>query len=181
LLAETVTTQRLAGRRPRLHDTGALAGVVADEAVVPTLWAHGAPTTGQVRAMLAADLRHWRRHGFGAYLWADRADADGATIARGGLRHTRVAGEDVVEVAYALAGARWGEGLATEIARDSVRAAFDQLGLDEVVAFTLTTNAASRRVMEKAGFTYDRPVEHAGLPHVLYRLARSEAAARRLT
>jgi hypothetical protein len=27
-------------------------------------------------------------------------------------------------------------------------------------------------VMEKLGMTYERDVEHAGLPHVLYRLAR---------
>ena len=34
-------------------------------------------------------------------------------------------------------------------------------------------NEPSRRVMEKVGFTYDTEVEHAGLPHVLYRLDRT--------
>lgn len=43
----------------------------------------------------------------------------------------------------------------------------------ELVAFTLPHNAASRRVMEKAGFAYERDTEHAGLPHVLYRSRRS--------
>jgi RimJ/RimL family protein N-acetyltransferase len=38
------------------------------------------------------------------------------------------------------------------------------------VSFTLPHNAASRRVMEKAGLTYERDITHAGLPHVLYRL-----------
>jgi [ribosomal protein S5]-alanine N-acetyltransferase len=180
LLPDVVTTERLAGRRPRLGDAEALAGVVADEAVVPTLWVDGAPTAGRVHAWLAGDLRHWQHHGFGPYLWADRADATGAILARGGLRHTRVAGEDFVEIAYALVGARWGEGLATEIARASVRAAFDELVLDEVVAYTLPTNAASRRVMEKAGLRYERPIEHVGLPHVLYRISRSEAHTQRL-
>jgi RimJ/RimL family protein N-acetyltransferase len=37
------------------------------------------------------------------------------------------------------------------------------------VAVTLTTNTASRRVMEKLGMNYERDIEHAGLPHVLYR------------
>ena len=32
--------------------------------------------------------------------------------------------------------------------------------------------AASRRVMEKVGFTYEGDIEHAGLPHVLYRHSR---------
>ena len=49
--------------------------------------------------------------------------------------------------------------------------AFDDLGLGEIVAFTLPTNIASRRVMEKSGFAYEREIVHAGLPHVLYRQA----------
>jgi ribosomal-protein-alanine N-acetyltransferase len=40
-----------------------------------------------------------------------------------------------------------------------------------VVAFTLPTNWASRRVMEKVGFTFERDIVHAGLRHVLYRIA----------
>ena len=74
-----------------------------------------------------------------------------------------------VEAGWAIVPKRWGEGLATELARASVSTAFEQLGLGEVVAFTLPDNAASRRVMEKVGLTYERDIEHAGLPHVLYR------------
>jgi RimJ/RimL family protein N-acetyltransferase len=42
-----------------------------------------------------------------------------------------------------------------------------------VVCFTLTTNRASQRVMEKAGFEYERDIVHAGLPHVFYRITAS--------
>jgi RimJ/RimL family protein N-acetyltransferase len=48
--------------------------------------------------------------------------------------------------------------------------AFEDLGLIDVVCFTLPANRASRRVMEKAGFEYERDVVHAGSPHVLYRI-----------
>ena len=41
-----------------------------------------------------------------------------------------------------------------------------------MISFTVHGNAASRAVMEKLGMTYERDLEHAGLPHVLYRLAR---------
>jgi RimJ/RimL family protein N-acetyltransferase len=68
----------------------------------------------------------------------------------------------------------WGRGLATELARESVRVGFGVLGVADLVCFTLPTNARSRRVMEKAGFRYERDVEHAGLPHVLYRLRRND-------
>jgi ribosomal-protein-alanine N-acetyltransferase len=51
---------------------------------------------------------------------------------------------------------------------ECVELAFGPLGLDRLVAFTLPDNVASRRVMEKSGFIYERHIEHAGLPHVLY-------------
>jgi RimJ/RimL family protein N-acetyltransferase len=44
------------------------------------------------------------------------------------------------------------------------------LGLPEVVGFTMTTNIASQRVLEKAGLRFERVLEHAGLPHWFGRL-----------
>jgi RimJ/RimL family protein N-acetyltransferase len=38
------------------------------------------------------------------------------------------------------------------------------------VAYTLDSNRRSQRVLEKLGFGFERNVEHAGLPHRLYRL-----------
>ena len=118
---------------------------------------------------LANKLEHWERHGFGMWLLRDRWT--GAVVGRGGLQHTFVAGCDEIEVVWAIAPTRWGEGFATELARAAVGVAFDDLGLGEVVAFTLPTNVASRRVMEKSAFVYEREIVHAGLPHVLYRQA----------
>ena len=43
-----------------------------------------------------------------------------------------------------------------------------ELGIEELLCFTLTTNRGSQRVMEKAGFRYLRHITHATLPHVLY-------------
>ena len=59
----------------------------------------------------------------------------------------------------------------SEMAAEAVRVAFEELGLPDLVSFTLHDNHASRRVMERLGFSYERDVEHAGLPHVLYRLS----------
>jgi RimJ/RimL family protein N-acetyltransferase len=58
------------------------------------------------------------------------------------------------------------------MAREAVRVAFDVLELEDVVSYTTDANAASRAVMEKLGMRYERDIEHAGLPHVLYRLER---------
>jgi ribosomal-protein-alanine N-acetyltransferase len=80
-----------------------------------------------------------------------------------------IEGHPEVELGYRVAAAWWGRGIATEMASALVAVARDRLGLADLVAFTLPYNLASRRVMEKAGFTYERDIEWAALPHVLYR------------
>ena len=98
-------------------------------------------------------------------------------VGRGGLQYTDAIGGFAVEAAWTIAPERWGEGLATELAVASVAVAFDVLELDELIAITLPDNLASRRVMEKAGFAYDRPIERDGLDrHVLYRRERPVTA-----
>lgn len=62
----------------------------------------------------------------------------------------------VVELGYRLRRAVWGRGYATEGARALVRKGFTELGVQRVTANTMTVNAASRRVMEKAGLAYVR-------------------------
>ena len=88
-----------------------------------------------------------------------------------------------VEIGWRLSPAHWGQGLATEGSREMVRYAFDVVGLDALVSFTVPGNLKSRRVMEKLGMTrdpdedFDHPLLPEGNPlrrHVLYRLRRSE-------
>jgi RimJ/RimL family protein N-acetyltransferase len=165
-----VRTARLVADRPLLRDAEQLHAVVADERVVPWLWPDGPPSLARVRSMLVHDAAHWKRHGWGP--WVVRDAATGTLLGRVGLEHTTVGGRPEVEVAWALSAERWGEGLATEIAAEAVRVAFDVVGLPDLVAFTLVGNTRSRAVMERLGFRYERDVEHAGLPHVLYRISR---------
>jgi RimJ/RimL family protein N-acetyltransferase len=124
------------------------------------------PTEAEIIDGLAAKVDHWDRHGFGMWLLRDRET--GAAVGRGGLQCTYTAGLHDVEAAWAIVPERWGLGLATELASACVEVGFDQLGLRRIVAFTLPENVASRRVMEKAGFEYERDIVHAGLVHVLY-------------
>lgn len=62
----------------------------------------------------------------------------------------------VLELGYRLRRSVWGGGLATEGSRALVRAAFTRLGTERVTANTMAVNAASRRVMEKAGLSFVR-------------------------
>jgi len=170
---QELLTARLVGERPRPDHLPGLLAIFGDPRVAATLWpgALGGPrTAGQVAQRLSRDADAWERDGFGP--WILREAATGEVVARGGLQRMTLAGREEIEITYAVAADRWGEGLATEVASASVRAAFEDVGLDEIVALTLITNRPSRRVMEKTGLVLEGEVEHAGLPHVVFRRRR---------
>ncbi len=162
-------TPRLQLQRITQRDLPDIERMQADARTMATLGGVRDATT--TRRMVDDWIAHWDAHGFG--LWIARDAATGAFAGRGGMRHTTVGGCPEIEVAYGFLPAFWGRGLATELADASVRAGFAALGLADLVCFTLRTNRASQRVMEKIGFTFERGVEHAGLPHLLYRLRAS--------
>jgi RimJ/RimL family protein N-acetyltransferase len=63
-----------------------------------------------------------------------------------------------VELGYRLRKSAWGKGYATEGSRALIANGFSVLGVRRVFAFTMVVNAASRRVMEKAGLKFVRIV-----------------------
>jgi RimJ/RimL family protein N-acetyltransferase len=165
---ERIETARLVGERLLPEHAAELAPMLLDQRVYATLWEREEPPTEQdVAEGIARQAEHWERHGFGPWLLRDRED--GAVVGRGGLQYTYTVDFDEVEALWAIVPQRWGQGLATELARAAIVVAFEALELLEIVALTLPHNVASRRVMEKTGFAFERELEHAGLPHVLYR------------
>lgn len=132
------------------------------------------PTMADVRHMAERKHAHWETHGFGQWLLRD--PSDGLAVGRGGLQYTKATGAREVEIGWAVLPARWGQGLATELAQTSIQAAFATLGLEVVIAYTQPDNLASRRVMEKVGLLYEGEFRHEDIPHVLHRL-RAPAAA----
>jgi [ribosomal protein S5]-alanine N-acetyltransferase len=168
---ERLETDRMVCERIQLDQAAEHLRLLLDPRVSATLWPRRElPSEADVLDGLLAKVEHWERHGFGMWLLRDRET--GEMIGRGGLQYTFTAGLNDVEAGWAVVPERWGQGFATELAQASVEVAFEQLDLLEIVAFALPTNIASRRVMEKAGFVFERDIVHAGLPHVLYRRRR---------
>jgi RimJ/RimL family protein N-acetyltransferase len=164
-MIDSFTTERLTAERLRPEHLELLCSVNRDPRVAATLG--GVRTDEETRDRTQFHLDHWQRHGFG--IWIFRARTDGRFISRAGLIHTVVDGVDEVEIMYALPAEEWGQGFATELARAVVEIAFARLGLAQIVGFTLPHNLASRRVLEKSGFVYEREVVYRDLLHVLYR------------
>ncbi len=120
------------------------------------------------RAYLAANLVHWDRCGFGLWIWRM---PDGAFVGRAGIRPLTVEGVPEIEIAYALARGAWGQGYAGEITERLVEHALERLALPSLVGVVMIDHGASRRVLERAGFAFEREVVHAGEPCALYRLS----------
>jgi RimJ/RimL family protein N-acetyltransferase len=123
------------------------------------------------------------RRGFG--LWATELRESGAFIGFVGLRAPSFEAHftPCIEIGWRLAPESWGQGFATEAARECLRFAFQSLALGEVVSFTVPLNRRSRAVMERLGMRYDAggdfdhprlPAGHALRRHVLYRLRREQ-------
>jgi RimJ/RimL family protein N-acetyltransferase len=116
--------------------------------------------------LLAGDCAHWQDHGFGPWVLLERES--GAFAGRGGMAWTSVEDVAEVELPWSIEPRLHGRGLATEAATAAVGLGRD-LGFPAVIALTLTTNRASQRVAEKAGFHRERECTHAGMPHLLFR------------
>lgn len=85
----------------------------------------------------------------------------------------------MIEIGWRLASQHFNNGYATEAAREVLRFAFEELRLNEIVAFTVPKNLPSQNVMRKIGMTRDfdgdflHPKiapDHKFARHVLYRV-----------
>ena len=165
-----MTTERLTGRPPEPGDLPEWVRIFGDPRIDEATWPAELRTPEKVADMLQRTIAHWERWGFGAWTVLER-DGHGI-VGRVGLGYSSVLGHPEVELAWFIDPDAWGRGYATEMAQEAVRAAFTTLGLDTLISYTTPDNVASQAVMRKLGMTYECDVENAGMPHVLFRLAR---------
>ena len=83
----------------------------------------------------------------------------------------------LIELGYRYTRAAWGQGVATEAGRAVLDHGLRTLGLDPIVAVADPDNLASRRVLEKLGFSHEGPARYYGTEVAFYRLSRSQYLA----
>jgi RimJ/RimL family protein N-acetyltransferase len=87
--------------------------------------------------------------------WIAEEKATGDFLGWFHFRPAKDAPEDT-ELGYRLQQSAWGQGYATEIARELVRRGFEEWGVARIIATALSANRASIRVMEKAGLHFEK-------------------------
>ncbi|WP_095198696.1 GNAT family N-acetyltransferase [Mesorhizobium carmichaelinearum] len=157
---------RLLLRRPAQADLDFLVDLFSRHELVAHRPDPVADTPQQSAARLARDIGHWDRYGFGR--WA--VEADGKPVGFGGV--TVSADFDGLNLSYHLHPQSWGHGYATELVTQALSAAFGPLQADRVIGLARAANPASRRVLEKCGFAFEREVMLHGAPTMLFALAR---------
>ena len=180
---DTLLTERLVLRRFNAGDHDAMAALNADPVVMEHL--PGVMMRADTLEGFARIDAHFAAHGFG--LWAVEVCGGPQCIGFVGLMRPSFSAPFMpcVEIGWRLARTAWGHGYATEAARAALHAGFTQLGLLEIVSFTVPANVRSRRVMERIGMQRDTSADfdHPRLPeghplrrHVLYRIHAGASA-----
>ncbi|CAA9423190.1 MAG: Acetyltransferase, GNAT family [uncultured Rubrobacteraceae bacterium] len=100
--------------------------------------------------------REYREHFAGDGYWAAVEKATGEFVGWFVLQSREGGAPEGHELGYRLKRSAWGKGYATEGSLALVKKGFADLGVRRVWAQTMAVNAASRRVMEKAGLVYVR-------------------------
>ena len=150
---------------PRSSDAEDFARLRADPKVAETLG--GALTREDSRRLLGRWIATWREEGLGP--WIFREPASELLVGYAGLLPTESSRRAEFELAYALQPSFWGRGLCTQMARSALSDVTATRRPIEIVAWCLTTNVASKRVLEKLGFELDGHLMRAGLPHFAWR------------
>jgi RimJ/RimL family protein N-acetyltransferase len=117
-----------------------------------------------IQEWLARRIQDYQRRGWGPFAVVEKSS--GNLIGYCGLFYfPDINGQPEIEIGYRLAREAWGQGYATEAVLAVRDLAFDSLGLTRLIAMVDPDNAASIRVAEKAGMTYEQDVVFQGYTH----------------
>jgi len=174
-------TERLLLRRWTEEDRAPLAQMTADPEVMRYRFAP--LSRAESDRMIDETEASFERDGFG--LWAVERIDNTRLVGYIGFGYSDFDAPfcPAVDVGWTLARDAWGQGYATEGARAAMDYAFDDLGLDQVVAHTTHLNERSQAVMRRLGMHHDQrddfdaPWYEPGHPRrrfVLYRIGAAE-------
>lgn len=160
-------TERLLLRTPDERDVDGYLEVFGDAAVMRFLGGRLA-TRGDVAAIVERMTRHWERHGIG--LFSVVRTEDERLLGRVGFllwdpvrwvnaMREELTGDLELELGWTLGSEHWNRGYATEAALACRDWALGKRGWQRLVSLIAHDNAASIRVAEKIGESYERDVE----------------------
>jgi RimJ/RimL family protein N-acetyltransferase len=147
-----IETERLQLRMFKPDDLDDLCHIFGDPDVVRFLGSGQPAKREETETALMSIIKHWEAFGFGR--WAAICKQTRKLIGYCGLRNF----QGTAELVYLLSKPYWGMGLATEMARASLKFGFEEKKFERIVAMAKLANVASQRVMRKVGMSFQKNV-----------------------
>jgi RimJ/RimL family protein N-acetyltransferase len=143
-------TERLLLRALSADDADSLHRISNEPNVRLYLWDDEPISEATVKSLIAQGARMFSKERIGVFGIRMRGRED----LLGFCGFVRLEGMEESELWYELTQKVWGRGLATEAAWACVRYAFEDVGMERVIAGADAPNTASLRVIEKLGMSY---------------------------
>jgi ribosomal-protein-alanine N-acetyltransferase len=123
---------------------------------------------GRIKEFVNRQIENWEKHGI--CLWKLMPKDSDMLIGICGLQ--RLPEGPDVEIGWWLAPSHWGQGLATDAARQALAYGFDVSNFERIVAIAQSANRDSLHVMEKLGMRFENEAVHKGIRVVVYAITR---------
>ena len=160
----------------KLSSLPRLAAIWSDPDVTRLLPSRGQPiSSSKTEKSIRSLVEHWQSKGYGVWEIVENDNTD-FMVGYCGLRYLEEI--DETEVLYGLDRAYWDKGIATQAAIAAITYGFEHTNLQRIVGLSFPENAASRRVMEKAGLVYEKRTCVFGLDAVCYAIERRADASK---
>jgi RimJ/RimL family protein N-acetyltransferase len=148
-------TERLVLRTASLDDAEFMLRLLNEPSFLQFIGDRGVRTADDARRYIASRLlESYERNGYG--LWVVEPKGTGAPIGISGLVKRDTLPD--ADIGFAFLPEHWGRGYAAESALASMRYGLDTLGLPRLLAITNPDNAASIRLLERIGLTFERMI-----------------------
>lgn len=161
-------TARLELRPYDVKDVAGLHRLWTEPGVRRYLWDDVVIPVERALQVVESSRGHWETAGYGQ--WTVRLAGTSEIVGFCGFRPADW--QHAPELLYGLATRYWGCGYAYEAAMAVLEFGFTTLGFSSVVAATDAPNAASVRLMERIGMTFERRGSLNGLDTLFYELTR---------
>lgn len=157
-------TERLSLRRFRLEDAPHVVELLNQPSFLANIGDRGVRNVDDAhRYLREGPMAMYEKYGFG--LWRVARRSDDVFVGMCGLLKRDIL--PAVDVGYAFLPEHWGQGYAFEAASATIELGARRFGLDRIIGVVSDHNAASIRVLEKAGLRFERMYPmHPGEPEV---------------
>ena len=151
----TLETKRLLLRPYKLRDAAHLFLLNSDDEVMRYTGKDPFENVAQAEKIIRYELENtdsqWLKYGMGRLACIDRDN--GAFVGFCGIKTHE--STKLIDLGYRFMRPLWGNGYATEACNAVLQHAFNQLGIDQIVAHIHEYNTGSQRVAQKLGFSLD--------------------------